>query len=69
MYQFIITHCGNKTIDYGVVEDFVFNIEEKYKVKFGIYNQNPDSKIIVYDKYSGLPEFIEIEFPKSINDL
>lgn len=24
--------CGNKTIDYGVVEDFVFSIEEKYGV-------------------------------------
>lgn len=24
--------CRNKTIDYGVVEDLVFNIEEKYGV-------------------------------------
>ena len=24
--------CGNRTIDYGVVEDFVFSIEEKYGV-------------------------------------
>ena len=24
--------CGNKTVDYGVIEDFVFNIESKYGV-------------------------------------
>lgn len=24
--------CGNKTVDYGVIEDFVFQIEEKYGV-------------------------------------
>ena len=24
--------CGNKTVDYGVIEEFVFKIEEKYKV-------------------------------------
>ena len=24
--------CGNKTVDYGVIEDFVFRIEEKYGV-------------------------------------
>ena len=24
--------CGNKTVDYGVIEDFVFNIEQKYGV-------------------------------------
>ena len=24
--------CGNKTVDYGVIEDFVFHIEEKYGV-------------------------------------
>lgn len=24
--------CGNKTVDYGVIEDFVFNIENKYGV-------------------------------------
>lgn len=24
--------CGNKTVDYGVIEDYVFHIEEKYKV-------------------------------------
>ena len=24
--------CGNKTVDYGVIEDFVFNIEKKYGV-------------------------------------
>ena len=26
--------CGNKTVDYSIIEDFVFSIEEKYKVKF-----------------------------------
>lgn len=37
--------CGNKTIDYGVVEDFVFNIEEKYKVKI---------KAIGFDRYNAI---------------
>ena len=37
--------CGNKTIDYGVVEDFVFKIEEKYGVKV---------KAIGFDRYNAL---------------
>lgn len=37
--------CGNKTIDYGVVEDFVFNIEEKYKVRI---------KAIGFDRYNAI---------------
>ena len=37
--------CGNKTIDYGVVEDFVFGIEEKYKVKI---------KAIGFDRYNAI---------------
>ena len=37
--------CGNKTIDYGVVEDFVFSIEEKYGVTI---------RAIGYDRYNAL---------------
>ena len=37
--------CGNKTIDYGVVEDFVFSIEEKYGVTI---------RAIGYDRYNDL---------------
>ncbi len=37
--------CGNKTIDYGVVEDFVFSIEEKYGVIV---------KAIGFDRYNAL---------------
>lgn len=37
--------CGNKTIDYGVVEDFVFNIERKYKVTV---------KAIGFDRYNAM---------------
>ena len=37
--------CGNKTIDYGVVEDFVFSIEEKYGVTI---------KAIGFDRYNGI---------------
>ena len=37
--------CGNKTIDYGVVEDFVFKIEEKYGVTI---------KAIGFDRYNAL---------------
>lgn len=37
--------CGNKTIDYGVVEDFVFGIEEKYGVTV---------KAIGFDRYNAL---------------
>ena len=47
--QFIGNHkciaCGNKTIDYGVVEDFVFSIEEKYGVTI---------RAIGYDRYNAL---------------
>ena len=37
--------CGNRTVDYGVIEDFVFNIEEKYKVTV---------VAIGYDRYNAL---------------
>ena len=39
------TACGNKTINYGVVEDFVFKIEEKYGVTV---------KAIGFDRYNAL---------------
>lgn len=37
--------CGNKTVDYGIIEDFVFKIEEKYKVSI---------VSIGYDRYNAL---------------
>ena len=37
--------CGNKTIDYGAVEEFVFGIEEKYGVTI---------RAIGYDRYNAL---------------
>lgn len=37
--------CGNKTIDYGIVEDFVFNVEERYNVKI---------KAIGFDRYNAI---------------
>ena len=37
--------CGNRTVDYGVIEDFVFSIEEKYKVSV---------VSIGYDRYNAL---------------
>lgn len=37
--------CGNKTVDYGVIEDFVFHIEEKYKVHI---------KALGYDRYNAM---------------
>ena len=37
--------CGNKTIDYGVVEDFVFSIEEKYGVTV---------RAIGFDRYNAM---------------
>jgi len=37
--------CGNRTVDYGIIEDFVFNIEEKYKVTV---------VSIGYDRYNAL---------------
>lgn len=37
--------CGNRTVDYGVIEDFVFNIEEKYNVTI---------VSIGYDRYNAL---------------
>lgn len=37
--------CGNKTIDYGVIEDFVFNIEKEYGVII---------KAIGFDRYNAL---------------
>ena len=37
--------CGNKTVDYGVIEDFVFHIEEKYGVHI---------KALGYDRFNAL---------------
>ena len=37
--------CGNRTIDYGVVEDFVFSIEEKYGVTV---------RAIGFDRYNAM---------------
>ena len=37
--------CGNRTVDYGIIEDFVFHIEEKYKVTI---------VAIGYDRYNAL---------------
>ena len=37
--------CGNKTVDYGVIEDFVFNIEKKYDVHI---------KALGYDRFNAL---------------
>lgn len=37
--------CGNKVVDYGVIEDFVFEIEEKYNVRI---------IAIGYDRYNAL---------------
>lgn len=37
--------CGNKTVDYSVIEDFVFQIEEKYGVNI---------KALGYDRYNAL---------------
>lgn len=37
--------CGNKTVDYGVIEDYVFHIEEKYGVRV---------KALGYDRYNAL---------------
>ena len=37
--------CGNRTVDYGVIEDFVFQIEEKYDVTV---------VSIGYDRYNAL---------------
>ena len=37
--------CGNKTVDYAVIEDFVFKIEKKYGVKI---------KALGYDRYNAI---------------
>ena len=37
--------CGNRTVDYGVIEDFVFHIEEKYGVHI---------KALGYDRFNAL---------------
>ena len=37
--------CGNKTVDYGVIEDFIFKIEEKYGVQI---------KALGYDRFNAL---------------
>lgn len=37
--------CGNMTVDYGVIEDFVFHLEKKYDVKV---------KALGYDRYNAI---------------
>lgn len=37
--------CGDKTVDYAIIEDFVFNIEKKFNVKV---------KAIGYDRFNAL---------------
>ncbi len=37
--------CGNKTVDYAVIEDFVFHIEQRYNVKI---------KALGYDRYNAM---------------
>ena len=37
--------CGNRTVDYGIIEDFVFEIEQKYQVQI---------VAIGYDRYNAL---------------
>ena len=37
--------CGNKTVDYAIIEDFVFKIEQKYGVKI---------KALGYDRYNAI---------------
>lgn len=37
--------CGNKTVDYAAIEDFVFHIEQKYNVKI---------KALGYDRYNAM---------------
>ena len=37
--------CGNKTVDYGVIEDYVFNIEKKYGVRV---------KALGYDRFNAM---------------
>ena len=37
--------CGNKTVDYGVIEEFVFSIEDKYGVNI---------KALGYDRFNAL---------------
>lgn len=54
--------CGNKTVDYGVIEDFVFHIEEKYNVHvkaLGYDRMNALSSVQKWEngdkgKYSGI---------------
>lgn len=54
--------CGNKTVDYGVIEDFVFHIEEKYNVHIkalGYDRMNALSSVQKWEngdkgKYSGI---------------
>lgn len=44
-------------------------LEKKYNVRFSIYAGTENSKIIVFDKFSGLPETVELELPKSYDDI
>ena len=44
--------CGNRTIDYGVVEDFVFSIEEKYGVTV---------RAIGFDRYNAISSAQKVE--------
>ena len=44
--------CGNKTVDYGVIEDFVFHIEQKYKVNI---------KALGYDRFNAISSAMKWE--------
>ena len=44
--------CGNKTVDYGVIEDFVFNIEKKYGVHV---------KALGYDRFNAISSAMKWE--------
>lgn len=44
--------CGDRTVDYGVIEEFVLNIEEKYGVKI---------VGIAYDRYNALSSAMKFE--------
>lgn len=44
--------CGNKTVDYGVIEDFVFHIEQKYRVNI---------KALGYDRFNAISSAMKWE--------
>lgn len=52
--------CGNKTVDYGIIEDFVFNIEEKYKVKIKVIGFDRCNAISSAQKWNRKYNTVEI---------